>query len=240
MAGRALPPCIAVLVLLGAGAHAHGRGHEVYEGPLVVHYVKSHQADPAKPRWHKGDRSAPVQEGAWIRQQLDGVKIDPSSLVSLEGQVAGADPIRRIRGRDAAERWLVTPEVAAAVTELRVLVKQELGPDYDVWLNGALDSGGRARGCRKTMHASGRAVDLDVYQAGTNGQRGGKASRKLDLFAPLVARVFTTRVTADGSTLRGYVLHEGDHVHASLESPSLGGVVVESPPPPVAQSKPAT
>ena len=49
---------------------------------------------------------------------------------------------------------------------------------------------------------------------------------KIDRFAYLVNDVFTSR-TAAGKPLRGWVLHEGNHVHASLESPSL-----ETPPPP--------
>jgi hypothetical protein len=173
--------------------------------------------------WRRGDRTTPQAESNVIAQELSG--ISAGLLTDVRDRIAGADPITRYRGRSDRERYLVAPELASALEELRAAVKRELGPDYDVWLNGAYDSSGRAHKAG-SMHGTGRAVDLDLYRLPSKGHEGGKTMDRMGEFAAIVNEVFTTR-THDGRALRGWVLHEGDHIHASLEAPSLAPVVAE-------------
>ena len=66
------------------------------------------------PRWHRGQSTTPA-EHEWITQDLSGVHVTAKLLVSVEGKVAGADPILRAKGRTPAERFLVSREVADAL-----------------------------------------------------------------------------------------------------------------------------
>jgi hypothetical protein len=223
---RPAPRRLLVLALLLAAVPRAGRGDDAPAAAIAA-APQGKAKRPKAPRWHQGDRTAPVEHDA-IGQELAGVHVKPAMLVSVQGQVAGADPIRTFRGRTREERFLVTREVADALVVLRARVKEQFGPEYDIWLNGAYDSSGKAH-TPGSLHRSGRAVDLDLYRLPTGKRKEGeKVTGRLDEFAFLVNDVFTTRATADGRPLRGWVLHEGNHVHASLESPSLEPV----PPPP--------
>ena len=142
--------------------------------------------------------------------------------MNVKGEVAGADRVAQVKGRQDDERFLVSPELASALMQLRRRVKQQFGPEYDIWLNGAYDSSGRAHKSAHSLHCTGRAVDLDLFYTKPGKKHGGKANNKVDEFAALVNEVFNTQ-EKDGRPLHGWVLHEGNHVHASLESPSLGG-----------------
>ncbi len=191
---------LAVLVALALSAPAGARKHD---------------------RWHRGQCSSPERERMFVAPEQQSVHVTAAMLVDARDLVAGADPLRAAKFRSPAEKFLVTAEVAAALVELRQEVKAEFGPEYDIWLNGAWDSSGRARRHHSSMHLSGRAVDLDLYVLPHGKHRGGKANGMVHEFAPVVARVFSRQHARDGRLLRAWVLDEGNHVHASLESPSI-------------------
>lgn len=181
----------------------------------------SRSARVRRERWKRGQCSAPERERVFVGQRLGPGRVSASMLVNVEEHVAGADGLRPRKGRAPEERFLVTAEVARALIELRAEVKREFGPEYDLWLNGAYDSTGLVRRRHNSMHVSGRAVDVDLYLLPSGKRRGGKVNHMTGELAPVVARVFLRQTTPDGRPLRAWVLNEGNHVHASLESPSV-------------------
>jgi hypothetical protein len=212
---------MALLLALGAGAAAE---------PL-----KTGAGDGAQPprKWKKGDRSTP-HERETIAQEV--AAFERSRLVSVRAIVAGADPIRCTRGRKDEERYLVSAEVARALGELRARVKADLGEDYELWLNGAFDSSGRAHKAH-TLHKTGRAVDLDLYRRAAKGKGGDKVGEKVHVLAGLASEVFAAQVGADGRVLRAWIYDEGTHVHVSLESPSLTDAPAPAPAPAASEAQ---
>jgi hypothetical protein len=186
------------------------------DGPICEAPPGACEAPPPPVRaWHEGQRSAPGEREA-IDQDLSPIDVDASKLVDIRDLVAGADPMSVRGGRSEDERWLVSPEIALAMGDLRDLIHERLGPDVQIWLNGAYDSSRRAHH-HNSMHYTGRAVDLDLWR------KGEKLDDQVGVLAALAAQVFS-RQSEDGRLLHFWVQDEGNHVHASLESPSLTAV----------------
>lgn len=114
--------------------------------------------------------------------------------------------------RDDREAFQMSPEAASALGRVRDRVRAgALGPNLDVYLNGAFDSSGRVH-ASDSYHSFGAALDLVLCDSSRSGCPKVTDPQVLGKLPPLL-------VGAGFS----WVLYENDrHVHASIASPTCG------------------
>jgi hypothetical protein len=199
--------------------------------------VIDHYRGTAEPgSWYAGQSSGFEQDLEWSRVESTYFNCF-TDVGSILGSIAGLHQPRCVDSgacyqllRGNAEARLVSPEIASRLYTLRDLVHSTFGLDWEIALNGAWDSSGLRYRSKTSPHYHGSAVDLAVCR------RVGPACEtdpsKFPQLAPLVASAFAG-ASLSGGNPGHYVSYQsfykegsvGDHVHASVDSPSVASCV---------------
>jgi hypothetical protein len=236
------------MVVVTDGEFAHGLGELDQDATSYSFETESFSlfsmleallGPPTSGDWSPWAKSSAGKEGTALAQAGLPSRVDNTHLdcfVDVSASVARMDSISQPKcvaagkcpelQRSDQENRLVSAEIAAKLPALRAAVQSAFGMDWDIALNGAWDSSGKIHRAVHSTHYSGRAVDLAVCRRIQGSCQ--KDATRLPAFAPIVNAVF-----AEGQNGKYFVQYEafgkaggqGDHVHASLLSPSVEACV---------------
>lgn len=114
--------------------------------------------------------------------------------------------------RNNSEPFLMSQPAAAALSRAQDRVHDALGPEWNIWINGGLDTSGRFH-APDSYHAHGAALDLSLCRSPCK-QKASQA--ELDAGLPILAQ----ELVDSGFD---WVHHEdARHVHVSIASPNCG------------------